>query len=164
MISASLIPVLFWYDRSFFGKPEFIGKLIAKILFRTKIINFILTYNRYFWGFILYCGIESFITDIFPNIKVKNRVKKGQKQGHSGRNKVKNELNLILKYREIEFNDNVFFHTPVVQLGPNHLAPKKPLRAKLFRESFLALTVPPVYAVYFRSSKNILKIHDYNKN
>ena len=36
--------------------------------------------------------------------------------------------------------------TPVVQLGPNHLAPKRPLRAKLFRESFLALTVPPLYS------------------
>ena len=35
--------------------------------------------------------------------------------------------------------------TPVVQLGPNHLARKRPLRAKLFQASFLALTVPPVY-------------------
>ena len=30
-------------------------------------------------------------------------------------------------------------YTPVVQLRPNHLAPKRPLRAKLFMESFFAL-------------------------
>ena len=29
--------------------------------------------------------------------------------------------------------------TPVVHLGQNHLAPKRPLRAKFFRESFFAL-------------------------
>ena len=29
--------------------------------------------------------------------------------------------------------------TPMVQLGPNHLAPKRPLSAKHFRESFFAL-------------------------
>ena len=27
-----------------------------------------------------------------------------------------------------------------------HLAPKRPLRAKLFQASFFALTVPPVYS------------------
>jgi len=30
-------------------------------------------------------------------------------------------------------------------LGKEHLAPKRPLRAKLFQASFFALTVPPVY-------------------
>ena len=33
-------------------------------------------------------------------------------------------------------------------LGEEHLAPKRPLRAKLFQASFLALTVPPVYRKY----------------
>ena len=35
----------------------------------------------------------------------------------------------------------------MVQLGLNHLAPKRSLRAKLFQTSFLALTVPPLYRI-----------------
>ena len=35
-----------------------------------------------------------------------------------------------------EVTSKSFSATPVVQLGPNHLAPKRPLRAKVFRDSF----------------------------
>ena len=34
---------------------------------------------------------------------------------------------------------DIIYITPVVQLGQNHLAPKRPLRAKLFRESLFPL-------------------------
>ena len=39
---------------------------------------------------------------------------------------------------ESSFNSSIS-HTPVVQLWPNHLWPKRPLMAKLFRESFFTL-------------------------